>query len=290
MKFRSTAVLALCLMLVSINANAGFFFVFIPGRLISSAGDALTGAQGENCVGPNAKVGDTIHFASGNAATIKSISGISSRCLKKELPVRASLEFQYVFSSKAGIEIPDGYQTKPLNELQKARGFLVSASSTTANIQFMVNFRIRNVTTDTSDVAQSIATSLMSSLEDAKTFDEEKLVINGIPAARFIVKGKVKSMFHPEYCYVVTILESDGELLVINAYTPSSDYEKNKIAMQSLAMGIRGLNVRDDQQTSLQSGASQHTIPMQDQPAGVSPSPVNQVSDGVEQDASKFPR
>lgn len=70
---------------------SGCWFVFIPGALMSRAADAVTGATGEHCVGEAAKVGGRIALPGGGTATIKSLSGTSSRCTDPRWPIRAAL-------------------------------------------------------------------------------------------------------------------------------------------------------------------------------------------------------
>jgi hypothetical protein len=84
------SIIILLLTLASTNANAWFFF-FLPGNATGAIADAITGDKGENCVGPNTKVGDTVRLPDGSYGTIKSLSGTSSRCTSK-LPVRALIE------------------------------------------------------------------------------------------------------------------------------------------------------------------------------------------------------
>jgi hypothetical protein len=67
----------------------GCFFVFIPGSVIGGISDAVTGAEGANCVSSAAKVGDPIRLPSGEIGTIKSLSGTSARCTNPALPTRA---------------------------------------------------------------------------------------------------------------------------------------------------------------------------------------------------------
>lgn len=69
----------------------GCWFVFIPGSLIESTSDAMTGAEGKNCVGDSAKVGDKVLIPGQTPATIKSLSGTSIRCKDPRYPVRALL-------------------------------------------------------------------------------------------------------------------------------------------------------------------------------------------------------
>ncbi len=44
-------------LLVTNTANAWFFF-WIPGSVTGKISDAITGSEGENCIGSSAKVGD----------------------------------------------------------------------------------------------------------------------------------------------------------------------------------------------------------------------------------------
>lgn len=81
----------LSLTLVSTNANAWFFF-FLPGSVTGAITDAVTGSEGSNCVGENAKVGDVISLPGGVQGTIKSLSGTSVRCTQPEFPIRALID------------------------------------------------------------------------------------------------------------------------------------------------------------------------------------------------------
>jgi len=89
MKNFSSAIVFLGLILFSSNASAWIFFL-LPGAVTSKIGDVLTGSEGNNCVGPNARVGDQI-YANGTLMTIKSLSGTTSRCNEPATPIRASL-------------------------------------------------------------------------------------------------------------------------------------------------------------------------------------------------------
>src|SRR5476649_346530 len=89
MKRIVTLTILLCsLILPWSNANA-FFFFFLPGKVTGAISDAVTGSEGENCVGPNAKVGDTIRLPGGGQGAVKSLSGTSVRCTTAEFPIRA---------------------------------------------------------------------------------------------------------------------------------------------------------------------------------------------------------
>jgi len=78
------------LLLGSTDANA-FFFFFLPGGVTGKIADAVTGAEGDNCVGAIAKVGDAINI-NGVMMRVKSLSGTSGRCANPVFPIRALLE------------------------------------------------------------------------------------------------------------------------------------------------------------------------------------------------------
>jgi len=70
----------------------GCFFFFIPGSVIDRASDSMTGAEGQNCVSVNAKIGDSVRLPNGQMGTIKSLSGETTRCKNPALPIRALVE------------------------------------------------------------------------------------------------------------------------------------------------------------------------------------------------------
>jgi len=68
----------------------GCFFFFWTGGMT----DALTGAEGNHCVGTAAQVGSQIKLADGRIATVESLSGTSTRCRDEKLPIRAKLKVE----------------------------------------------------------------------------------------------------------------------------------------------------------------------------------------------------
>jgi hypothetical protein len=235
-----TLAMGAALALTSSNANAWFFF-FIPGSVTSKIGDVLSGAEGENCVAASAKIGDVITSPSGNTATIKSLSGTTSRCQNPNLPVRALLGFQYNFSSKAGLEIPEGYEQRSLTDTLRFQGFILKAENPSKRTVFLVNTRKRDAKTDPKAIMHSISENMARMVDDPKMGSEEELTINGMKALRFEMTGKNKGIFGPTYTYLVTTLVGTNELLTINAYAPVDGYPNEKEGLAQLAAGVKGL-------------------------------------------------
>lgn len=79
--------------LASVQLLQGCLFLYIPGSAVSAISDTFTGAEGNNCVGANAKVGDRISVPGMKTATVKTLSGTSVRCTDPAMPIRALLAF-----------------------------------------------------------------------------------------------------------------------------------------------------------------------------------------------------
>lgn len=96
---------------------SGCWFVFIPGSVVGAVTDSITGAEGQNCVGANVKVGDRIRTPGGGRATVKSLSGTSIRCTNPEHPIRALLVYDEEYQSQG-----QPYQDKQNCDLRNSNG------------------------------------------------------------------------------------------------------------------------------------------------------------------------
>jgi hypothetical protein len=222
----------------SSQANAWFFF--IPGSVTGKVADAFTGAEGENCVGPNAKIGDIIRNPSGNTATIKSLSGTSTRCQDPNLPIRALLEFQFN-APKAGLNIPDGYEQRSLTDMQRLQGFVLKAENPAKHTGFMVRSLKRSTGGDPATIAHNMSESMLRVMDNSKTANPEELTINGLRAWRFEMTGKNKGLFGVTNTYLVTVLAGEDEILTVNAWAPVDNYLQEKEEFKELVASVKGL-------------------------------------------------
>jgi len=74
---------------------SGCWFVYIPGTVVQSVSDGITGSFGNACVSPSAKMGEKVRTPTGGTATITAISGPSSRCQNAATPIRAEVTYDY---------------------------------------------------------------------------------------------------------------------------------------------------------------------------------------------------
>jgi len=259
---RAISLLIVLLAALSTDANAWFFF-FIPGSVTGKIADAITGSEGENCVSPDKKVGDTFRSPNGNVATIKSLSGTSSRCTKPELPIRALVEYSMStsFTSSAGINVPDGFEPQSLNTLQKFNGGLLFAKNNTTDSGIYVATTKRDVVSDMMVFATNMRVSQAKQLDDPQQSEIERLTVNGVAAWRFETHGKTKNFFGTRYTYLTTLLEGDKEIIFINAWTRTGNYENQKDELKRLAEGVSGIKTPVSPVVTLSSPASVETLP-----------------------------
>ena len=229
------------LLLFYTSANAWFIF-FIPGSITRGVTDAITGAKGNICVQETANVGDVVPSAAGNTMKILSLSGTSTSCRNPALPIRADVEFTFTFKSTAGVNLPDEFEAKSLTDLQRYNGtLLVATSKNTRNKGLVITSREKKANSDPQMIASAIETSQISLLAEGASKNAERLTLNGSNAWRFEVHGKIKGIFGTDMVYTITLLEGDNEILVVNAYSTQSDYEREKEGFHKIVLGIRGI-------------------------------------------------
>lgn len=240
-------------LLVSTSAHAWFFF--IPGAVTSKIGDALTGAEGENCVKEDAKVGDVIRSPNGNTAKIKSVSGTSSRCQNQQLPIRALIEYTFIFQTKAKINIPDDLEPKPLTDTEKFQGNFLKALNAFNKTGLFVATRKRDTVPDLNALLRTIAEGQVKRLDDATSGNDEQIQLNGMKVWRFEVTGKIKGIFGQRYTYLFTAIEGDEEYILITAWSPVDDAAKAKETFGKIAESVSGIKT-DPALASVQTPAS----------------------------------
>lgn len=222
------------------GANAGW--IIFPTAPFDKLSDLITGSEGEHCVSENAKVGDVITSPAGHIATIVSLSGKTIRhCPFPQFPIRAKLQFSYSFSSRAGIEIPDGFETKSLNDNQRFEGLILIADNPRESTGVTVSARTRENFPDPEELVHHLANNMKGTLDDAAIGNEEQIEIDGMPAWRVEVTGKRRGLFGRRYTYLYTAVQGDKEVVVVNVYSLTDDYERRKAGLRKISASLKGI-------------------------------------------------
>jgi len=249
---------------ISFNANAWFFF-FIPGSVISAVSDAITGNEGDNCVGQQVAVGGIVKLSNGGSARVKSLSGVSSRCPDSNMPVRAMLEPIQIntpitpntvitssapLATQARLDLPDSWEQKPLSDGMKAgRNVLYTVNRTTDSGLLLATVSRRGIA-DLGTYALTRSATAASRLDNPTQSGVTKVSINGTPAWQFVITGTTKvSPLFPSAAsgmpmtVLQTIYEGKDEIIVLNSWTTTANYQNQEAELQRIAHSMTGITL-----------------------------------------------
>ena len=218
------------------------WFIFVPGSITQGISDAVTGAKGDICVGSAAKPGDVLTSPSGNTGRIKSTSGTSSMCRDARLPIRAEVEFTFSHKSNAGFDLLPEFEPTKITDLQRYNGtLLVTSSKDTKNKGILVLSQQRRPNSDLAGLARGYEQNQLSRLDNSVSRNPTELEINGARALRFEIDGKLKGIFGAEMTYLVTLIEGDSEILIMNVYAPKADFSQHRESLIKMVDSVKGL-------------------------------------------------
>ena len=225
----------------------GCFFVFIPGSVISAIGDSITGSEGSNCVGPTAQVGEKIRLPDGSQGTIKSLSGTSGRCTDSRYPVRALLVASTdapaqvkpaQITSDLRIDLPMGWERKPLTDPQVAGGVITHALNRTLDAGVLLSAAKREGISDMLTFAQTKRSNQASRLTEPTQSDITEFTIKDKRAFRFAVTGSYNSR---KFTYQMTIVEGTTEIALVNAWASPNIFDQQVETLSKLSEFVTGL-------------------------------------------------
>lgn len=230
-----------CGCFLSFNAHA-WFFVWIPTGKIA---DALSGAEGENCVSASAKVGDKTTLPNGAAGEIKSLSGTSSRCTNPDLPIRALIVpiVPPEVASEARIDIPDGWEQRTVADNLKVAGVFLYLHNKTTDSALLLSATKREGITDINSFITARKAALIGRLDNANETPINNLSINDIPAWRYEVTGNAKSGSKMALKYMQTFYEGSNEIISMNIWTSLANFDNQKNEFIKIANSLTGLSV-----------------------------------------------
>jgi len=241
-------------------SSAMAWFFFIPASLSNAISDAITGEEGYHCVSRAAKVGDRIRTPTG-PGIVKSLSGESSRCSTNlNNPIRALLipadevpaptakasetkESAAVekASSNAKLELSDDWQQRPLQPGQDPKVVVLFAVNKTTNTALTLGTIKRSELGQVATFAQTRQATLASNLTDAKLGPIESLTVGQLPAWRYTVTGNSKRGNQTSWTYMVTIYEGRDEVVIVNTWTTSINFEIQQAEMHKIENGLTGI-------------------------------------------------
>lgn len=227
--------------LLPVHAHAWFFF--IPGSVTSAIADKLSGAEGENCVAESVKVGDTVVSSSGNTGIVRSLSGTTSRCANKSLPVRALVDLTYTYKATATLELPAGFVAGPISSVQRWDGISLRAENRTNQTGVILLSRKRTPRFDATAAAHQYSESMSRTLDDVKIENQETPIVEGLKTIRYELTGKTRAGLGRAFTYLVTVFEGEEEVAIVSAYAGQGDFAGEREALKKVAAGIRGIAV-----------------------------------------------
>jgi len=237
---KSALAIVVALAIISNSANAGIF---------SKSGASATSAS--LCIRNTAKAGEIITSPfTGDTETIKNVYGTSTACSVAGTQL-ADVEFDFTFSSKVRVDLPDEYEVKELSNLEKFNGKVLNAiSKSKKNKSIVIDTRKFQANSDPAGVANTFERYAIGLLVDAKSSNAEQLVINGAEAWRFEVTGKLRGLFGVQMTYLYTVFKGDSEIPVVIACSPTSNYEEEKAGFKKIVEGVRGIKSTASSSTS----------------------------------------
>ena len=140
------------------------------------------------------------------------------------------------------MEIPDGFEQKPLTDMQRFNGSVLRAENNLRHESFMVTSKSRAKNPDIHVVSRGVRANIGVVTENPKISAEEDLTIDGLKAVRFEAEAKNKGVFGATFTYVVTVLEGSQEIIVINGWAPTkADFSAEREDFRHLAYLVKGL-------------------------------------------------
>ena len=241
-------------------SSAMAWFFFIPGSLTGAIADAITGEEGFHCVARSVQVGDRIKTGTG-PGIVKSLSGESSRCSTNlNKPIRALLIpaedlptptaktveskdpiVKEKASSNAQLELSDEWQQRPLVAGQDPKVVVLYAVNKTTNTALTLGTIKRSELGQVSVFAQTRQATLASNLTDPKLSSIESLRVGQLPAWRYTVTGNSKRGNQISWTYMVTIYEGRDEVIIVNTWTTSVNFELQQAEMHKIENGLSGV-------------------------------------------------
>ena len=143
-------------------------------------------------------------------------------------------------SSNAQVELSDEWQQRPLNAGQDPKVIVLFAVNKTTNTALtLATFKRSEL--GQGGVAQTRQATLASNLTDAKLSPIESLKVGQLPAWRYMVTGNSKLGNQTSWTYMVTVYEGRDEVIIVNTWTTTANFELQQAEMHKIENGLSGV-------------------------------------------------
>ena len=119
-----------------------------------------------------------------------------------------------------------------------ANGGIAFATNRTTDSGVIVSNVRRDTITDLSTFVQSRRAAQENRLTDAMKTDIAELSIAGRRAFRTAVTGSFRNT---RLTYLLTVIEGTEEIAIVNAWTTTSNYDQQRVALEALSGNVAGL-------------------------------------------------
>lgn len=244
--FHPLIIILICL--IEIKSAHAWFFIWIPGSLTGRISDAITGSEGEHCVGTSTKVGDVIRLSDGVYYTVKSLSGSSVRCNVSSHPIRALLSpnsrsaiTEEKIETRATIELPDGWIQQPLSDQLRASSTVLFVVNKTIDAGLIMTSLNRVSVTDMEVYLASIRNGESDRFDNIEISELIKININGVNAWQYELTANLRTALRPKIRYLKTFYEGDEEIIHVASWTTASNYNSQRETLLKIANSVTGL-------------------------------------------------
>lgn len=139
---------------------------------------------------------------------------------------------------KIQLPLPTSFEDRPIaSELRRA-GTLKIAIDRTADVGVSLMAEIHAGVSDVGALAVSRRGMQMSRLQDAGSSDVTNIEIGGHKAYRFEVHGRVNDL---RLTYLLTMIEGQEQLVTINTWTSTANFDVQSNLMRGLAERVTGI-------------------------------------------------
>lgn len=119
-----------------------------------------------------------------------------------------------------------------------ASSFQNSPSTNSGLIIYPIN---ESFVTDANSFVRSRIGNQANNLDNPITKDITQTVINGFPVTQAEVVGNVRFGQKPQFTYLMTFFEADGEIVLINIWSPTPSYDAQKDGFRQILSTFTGV-------------------------------------------------